>query len=326
MFYELGMFLCLAVLFIVMVCASLVSAAALWAATRSSKLLAPISRANLLFALRVLPLFIAALFTLGFALPAFLRFEPRSSGEPITWHLLVLAALGAVLLVAISVRALTVLRATSRAQCLWLSHAQPMQLHDVPLPVYCLNAPSPLLAVTGILRPRIFVARSVAEVLSAKELSAAIAHEMAHVNALDNLKQFVLKISRPPRWLNIFSKSDAAWLNASEMAADEGALAQGASSLELSSALVKVGRMSRQVSVNSLVAASHLLPATAESSLAIRVTHLQNLLESDARPVSRRSTGAAFWMVSFAAFALSYLVCMNAILPWMHEALEFLAR
>lgn len=326
MFYELGLFLCLAVLFIVMVGASLVSAAALWAATRSSKLLAPISRANLLFALRVLPLFIAALFTLGFALPAFLRFEPRSSGEAITWHLLVLAALGAVLLAAISLRALTVLRATSRAQRLWLSNAQPMKITDVLLPVYCTAAPSPLLAVTGILRPRIFVARAVAEVLSARELSAAIAHEMAHVSALDNLKQFVLKIIRPPRWLNIFSRSDAAWLNASEMAADEGALAHGASSLELSSALVKVGRMSRQFSVNSLVAASHLLPATAESSLAMRVTHLQNLLESDAQPVSRRSTGAAFWIVSFAALALSYLVCMNAILPWMHEALEFLAR
>jgi Zn-dependent protease with chaperone function len=326
MFYELAVFLCLAVLFIVMAGTSLVSAAALWAATRSSRLLAPISRANLLFALRVLPLFLAVLFTVGFALPAFLRFEPRSSGEAMSWHLPVLAALGAVALSAIVVRALTVLRATSRAQRQWLANARLMKLEGVPLPIYCMDAPSPLLAVTGIFRPRIFVARAVAEVLSSKELSAAIAHEMAHVTALDNLKQFVLKISRPPRWLKIFSKSDAVWLNASEMAADEGALAKGASSLELSSALVKVGRMSRQVSVNSLVAASHLLPVTAESSLAMRVTHLQDLLENDRQPIARRSTGGAFWIGSFAAVALAYLVCMNAILPWMHEALEFLVR
>lgn len=326
MFYELAIFLCLAVLFIVMAGTSLVSAAALWAATRSSRLLAPISRANLLFTLRVLPLFLAVLFTLGFALPAFLRFEPRSSGEAMSWHLPVLAAFGAAALSVIAIRGFTVLRATFRAQRQWLANARPMKLEGVPLPVYSMDAPSPLLAVAGIFRPRIFVARAVAEVLSAKELSAAIAHEMAHVSALDNLKQFVLKITRPPRWLKIFSRSDAAWLNASEMAADEGALASGASSLELSSALVKVGRMSRQVSVNSLVAASHLLPATAESSLAMRVTHLQNLLETDAQPVLRRSTGAAFWIVSFAALALSYLVCMNAILPWMHEALEFLVR
>lgn len=323
MYYDLAIMLCFAVLFIVLAGALLISAPGLWVSTRLRSL-APMAKANLLFVLRVLPLFLALLTTVGFVLPSFLRFEPRSSGEMISLRLLGLAALGAVCLGMIAVRAVTVLRATIRAQREWLRNSQPVKLAETL--VYCLEAPSPLLAVTGILRPRIFVARRVAESLTAKELSAAIAHEMAHVSALDNLKQFILKISQPPRWLKIFRNSDTAWINASEMAADEGALATGASSLELSSALVKVGRLSRQISINNLVAASHLLPVAAQSCIEMRVMRLQTLLENDEQPNASRSHRKLFWIGSFAIAAVAYVVCMNAVLPWMHEALEMLVR
>src|SRR5260370_14422954 len=39
-------------------------------------------------------------------------------------------------------------------------------------------------------------AREVVQLLSAEELSAAIAHERAHVRSFDNLKQMLLKITR----------------------------------------------------------------------------------------------------------------------------------
>jgi Zn-dependent protease with chaperone function len=325
-YYGLAIVLCLAVLFIVLAGASLFCAAGLWMGIRLLKSLAPRTRANLLFGFRVLPLFLALLITVGFVLPAFLRFEPRSSGEMIGLRLLGLAGLGGVLLAAIAIRTLKVVRATIYAQRQWLRNSTPVKAEQVQPPVYCIDAPAPLLAVTGIFQPRIFVARTVAENLSMNELSAAIAHEMAHVNALDNLKQLVLKISRPPRWLNIFRNSDTAWLTASEMAADEGAVAKGASSLELSSALVKVGRLSRQAGISSLIAASHLLPAAAESCIEMRVMHLQKLLENDELQNLKNSDSRLFWISSFAVAALAYVVCMNAILPWMHEALELLVR
>jgi Zn-dependent protease with chaperone function len=244
----------------------------------------------------------------------------------ISLHLLVLAALGVASLAMIAVRTITVLRATLRAQRQWLRNSWLVNIAGIQLPVYCMEGASPLLAVTGIFRPRIFVARRVAESLTAKELSAAIAHEMAHVSALDNLKQFILKVSQPPRWLRIFRNSDAAWVNASEMAADEGALAAGASSLDLSSALVKVGRLSRQVSTNNMIAASHLLPIAAESCIEMRVTRLQKLLENDEQPNVSPSHGKLFWIFSFTLAAVAYVICMNAVLPWMHEALEMLVR
>src|SRR5205807_4824700 len=101
---------------------------------------------------------------------------------------------------------------------------------------------------------------------------------IAHVSSLDNLKQFLLRITRLPRW------TDAAWTNASEIAADESALARGASVLDLSSALVKVGRLSHGCPLREPVVASHLLPVTTGSSLEMRVTHLQRLLEGRSQP------------------------------------------
>ncbi|HEY6351562.1 MAG TPA: M56 family metallopeptidase [Candidatus Angelobacter sp.] len=328
MFYALAAALCCAVLFIVLGAASLASAGILWAARRMLGGLRPRTGANLMFALRALPLFLAGLITLGFALPAFLRFEPRSSGEIMGLRLLILAACGGLTVCAISIRCGRVILATRRARKEWRSHSMLVQPEGVPVPVYCSRGPYPLLAVTGVFRPQIFVASTVTQSLSAKELSAAIAHEMTHVSSRDNLKRMVLKLTQLPRWLNLFHHSDAAWVNASEIAADEGAIAGGASALDLSSALVKVGRLGTPAPISSAIAGSHLLPETAESCIAMRVMHLEKLLDDRQRPSRpHNDQGRTYWPVfSLALFIVGYAICLNAVLPWMHEALELLVR
>jgi Zn-dependent protease with chaperone function len=329
MFYALALLLCLAVVFIVLACATVFCGAGLWAAQRAVNSVAPRISANLLFTMRTLPLFLAFLVALGFALPAFLEFEPHSSGELIGLRLLLLAALGALVIGLVGVRAYRIFTATHRAQRQWRKHAEKLQPEGIDFPVYCADGECPLLAVTGVFRPKIFVSRQVTENLSAGELSAAIAHEMAHVSALDNLKQVLLKVTQPPQWLALFRNSDAAWVNASEMAADEGALASGASALDLSSALVKVGRLSRQFSAGPMVAASRLLPTAPESSIQMRITHLEKLLgkEEMGRPTDANPAGTRRWSVFSALLLVGiYALCLNAILPWMHEALEILVR
>lgn len=329
MFYSLATALCFAVLFIVLAGSSLLSAGGLWTARRALGSMSPRTGANLLFAIRTFPLFLAVLVTLGFALPAFLRFEPRRSGEIMGFRLLLLAGLGGLVIAGIVIRALRVIWTTHRAQNQWRAHSRRLQPEGTRVPVYCSHGASPLLAVTGVFRPKIFVAHNVTQSLSAQELSAAIAHEIAHVSSLDNLKQLVLKITQLPRWLNLFRSSDIAWLNTSEMAADEGALASGASALDLSSALVKVGRLGRQAEVADLVAASHLLPVMAESSIAVRVMHLKKLLESDGQATHLQpghGKNNHWTFASLALFVLGYAVCVNAILPWIHDALELLVR
>ena len=328
MYYALGVALCLAVMFLVMSCAMMACAACLrFLDLRRVSLPA---RAGILFLIRALPAALAVTVALGFALPAFLRFEPRSSGEFVGFRLLLLAVPGALALSAMAVRAARLLLATSRLDRQWSAQAERLTARGVRLPVYCVEDSGSLMAVIGIFRPRIFVARRFVDTLTSEELSAALAHEIAHVRAFDNLKQFFLKITRAPRWMSSFRMTDAAWTNASEVAADENALAGGASALDLSSALVKAGRLGSRTALCEAVAASHLLPAVSQSSFELRVAHLRELLEHEGR---RETAGMCSGMIArygpallCLSLLLAYAVSFNTVLPWIHEGLEVLAR
>jgi len=327
MFYILCFALCLAVWFIVL---SGMSMLCTWGA----RLLRPLvysstsaHTANRLFAIRVLPLFFACLVTFGFALPAFVKFEPRSTGEMISLRLFALGGLGALALIVMGVRAARMVRATALVQEQWRRCSEKLACKGTDVPVYCLNGQRAVLAALGIFKPEIFVSRDVAQLLSPEELSAAIAHERAHVRSFDNLKQLLLKITRPPFWLSSFRLTEAAWINASEVAADEAALTIGASPLDLSAALVKVARLTSRPVVSEAIAASHLLPAACGSAMEARMSHLQELLEdkSSACPVETQS-GKSRMLLSLVLLAIGYGISVNAVLPWVHEALESLVR
>jgi Zn-dependent protease with chaperone function len=322
MFYVICVAVCLAVLFIVMTGAGLVCTACLSLLRPLLRQTAPRISANLLFTLRALPLLLAFLVTFGFVLPAFLKFEPRSTSELMGGPLLGLAVLGASVLVAIGIRGARLIAATRRAQRQWRLAATRLHVAGIDIPVYQVNSPATLLAVSGVFRPKIFIGRQVAATLTSAELSAALIHEIAHVASLDNLKQFLLRITR------LFPRTDIEWTNASEIAADEAALASGASVLDLSLALIKVGRLGQGASRHDAIVASHLLPASpgsSGSSMEMRVTHLQKLLEGHCQP--RGDAGHKYCgLLSFLLLFLSYATCVNAVLPWIHEALEFLVR
>ncbi len=322
MFYALTTALCLAVLFLSLVAGSLLLLPAMGLLKRMLRSAAPATAANAFFAVRLLPLGLAFLITLGFALPAFVAFEPHSTKETMGLRLALLAFPGAFLLLAMAVRGWGILRATRSAQQAWRRRSQPMSLPGVNVPVYRLQDGASLVAVTGILRPRIFVSDEIVDALSADELRAALAHELAHISSFDNLKQFLLKVTRLPKWTRFFQSADAAWTSASEMAADEAAIQEGASVLELSSALIKVGRLQRSMASSDALA-SHLAPPSCSLSLATRVTHLSELLEHEHPHVMARRSGLAT-PILLAAF--TYIACVHALLPAVHEALEFLVR
>lgn len=324
MYYALGSALCLAVIFLVMAATAMLCAAGL--RFLDLRRFSPSAVAGILFAIRALPVTLAAVVAFGFALPAFFRFEPRSSGEFIGMRLLSLAAMGAAVLGAMTARALRILRATARLRRQWLAQAVSLTVEGLDLPVYSVNTPGPLMAVIGIFHPEIFVARRFAGALTPEELSAALAHEMAHVRSLDNLKRLFLKISRAPQWLISFHLSDTAWTNASEVAADEAALASGASAIDLSSALVKAGRLGANPALCE-AAVSHLLPDVTRSSFELRVAHLREVLEENSGVTSGARTGGRYHTALFFFSLLAvYVISFNAVLPWFHEVLEILAR
>ncbi len=329
MFYLLSISLCCAVFFIVLAATSALCTCAGRLARPASSSLAPAAVANLVFTIRILPVLLAALATFGFVLPALLKFEPRSTSEFVGWPLLVLAILGALVVIVMSVRAASIIRSTRLVETKWRRHSKKLLLENTGVPVYCLEGAGPgsVLAVLGFLRPKIFVAKQILDTLTPAELMAAVEHEKAHVTSFDNLKQLAFKVTRIPRWLRVFSGADSAWTNASEIAADEAALASGISVLDLSSALIKVAALNPHAVVGKRVAASHLVPAGSGSSLQARVNHLQEILEGDApvlRTPSQNRIGKI--IIPLALAAIAYAVCVSAVLPWVHEALEALVR
>jgi beta-lactamase regulating signal transducer with metallopeptidase domain len=329
MFYLLSISLCCAVFFIVLVGGS---ALCMWMGRLSRPAvssLAPTTAANLLFTIRILPVFLASLATFGFVLPALLKFEPRSTGELVGWPLLGLAILGGCVLVVMSIRVATILRSTRLVAVNWALRSKKLRLENTDVPVYCLDGSSPgsVLAVLGFLRPKIFVAKQIVDTLTRAELMAAVEHERAHVTSFDNLKQLVLKVTRIPRWLRIFGGVDSAWTNASEIAADEAALASGISVLDLSSALIKVAALSTRAVVGETVAASHLVPIESGSCLHARVDHLQKILAGynfTPDTPARNRTGKI--VIPLVLAVITYAACINIVLPWVHDALEALVR
>jgi beta-lactamase regulating signal transducer with metallopeptidase domain len=236
----------------------------------------------------------------------------------------VLAFAGALLLAVMIARGWRIVKATSRAQRAWRANSKKIHLQGIDLPIYRVTDGSSLLAVTGIFRPKIFLSDEIAAALSPQELHAALTHEMAHVAALDNLKQMLLKITRPPRWLKAFYNVDAEWSGAAEIAADSRTLARGASVVDLSSALIKVGRLSRGPATAGVIA-SHLIPPACNSSLEQRIVRLSELLQSNQATTVRTGQSG---MLIFAVFLgiTGYVACFHALLPVVHEALELLVR
>ncbi len=327
MFYVLCLMLCLAVMV-------LVTAGALAVSVPCVRLIHPLLRrvpasaaANLVLAFRLFPFVFGIIVSAGLALPAFLEFEPRGTHEMLDWPLLSLAVVGALGFGVVIFRACNVMLSTRR----WLNQqaraAQLLSSSKHGAALYCTNDASSLLAVAGMFRPRIFLSADVADALTPQEVDAAINHELAHVRSSDNLKQFLLRITRLPRWVKPICELDHAWTQSSEMAADERALTAGASPVDLSAALIKVARLANSGIGYAAVTASHLVPCECTSAVASRAARLHQILESGKLP-EIHSSGARRLRVGgllIAACAV-YLFCLGTMLPAMHEILEILVR
>lgn len=322
MFYVLCIALCLAVLFLVLSAAIALLLPLSNVVRRFALKANPENAADVILGVRIAPFVLAAMAGIGLVIPAFLEFEPRSTREMLDWPLLALALSGAAVLLVIVGRMAAMLRATWKLERHWMAESSRLDLEGVRCPVYCVKNATSLLAITGTFRPRIFISAEVGEALNRQELSAALAHEMAHLGSFDNFKQLLLRSLALP--FTAFRALDRAWISVSEIAADEDAVRSGASALELSSALVKVGRLSGRLNPISRLAASHLVPEGCGASTSIRAAHLSELLNREVTPNGRPSRMALVRM----GFVLAAIYCasLSALLPAVHEALEWMVR
>ena len=284
------------------------------------------TRARILFLMRIVPATLAVLLVALFLAPAYLAYEPRATTEGVSFKLALLAFVSLIGIGLVVFRGFAAWRATARLTADWLAHAEPLRIEGINIPAYAIEHTFPVIAIVGVVEPRLFIARRVLEGLTQDEIAAAAAHESGHLNARDNLKRGLLRACRDALLIIPCGRSlDRAWAEAAEGAADEfAARAWRAAALDLASALVKIARMIPAGSRPTMPAGAFLV-GDEVSGIRTRVRRLVQLAFDDFQPATPRPLVAdlAKW-TSFGSFFL--LLLMTAanphVLTGVHSMIE----
>ena len=289
MFELLGIALLLAALLTFNSIASFIMAGLWRVAGRATDDWTAAARARLLFSLRTIPALLAFLFVTLLLLPAYVAYEPRHAAERVSLKLGLLAFLSATGLAVSIVRGIATHRATAKLTSEWLRQGTPLKIDGINIDTYQINHQFPLIGIVGFLRPRMFIARQVLELLTAEEIAAAIAHENGHLAARDNLKRGLLRACRDVLLIIPSGRLlDKSWSEASEEAADENAARQGnAVALDLASALVKIARIIPLGARPTMPAGVFLLGDEETKGVKSRVGRLITLAATERGSVSR---------------------------------------
>jgi Zn-dependent protease with chaperone function len=277
----------------------------------------PVRRiADFLFTLRMFPLATAAVITAAFTIPSFLLLEPRAIDEPMGEIPLMLGICGALLGVFGLVNAALALRRTSRTLSAWVDKAQPVKAPG-PVPVLRISRTLPAMTAAGIVRPRVLMSGAAEFVLTANELQTALNHEIAHVRRRDNLKKLLLRFVAFPGMAGL----EAAWLDATEMAADDAAVSNAAEALDLAAALIKLSRLGPAERPADLTA------ALVHSPIATMNARVERLVAwNEARRVPHQQNSPWYGLAATVATVALFAVTYNQLLVHVHTATEWLVR
>jgi Zn-dependent protease with chaperone function len=299
---------------------SLAAAVAVAALARRHATWPPVLRARRLAALRLAPASLAA--AAGFAATiAFLVFEPRRTSEDLGLTLQAAALLALAMLAAAVWRWLRLARATNRLTRAWLEKAEPIALPGISARAMAVAWPFPLVAVVGVRKPMLIIARSVLDACTREELAAILAHEQAHIDRRDNLRRLLFALAPDPlAWLPVSARFLADWSRAAEQAADDHADVTGdRGRWHLASALVKVARIAAGGG-----APSALVPASAlycGRDLDARVRRLLDPQPPSRHEPAARPRAGARALITAAASTASLLA-----LPGLHALIELAVR
>jgi Zn-dependent protease with chaperone function len=273
----------------------------------------PAQSANLLFGLRLSPLVAAIAITAIYVVPSYLVLEPEHIDEPFGPMLLLLASGAFAWLLGAVLRTVVAQKRTSQMLSKWVQGAEGIE-DGTPFPVLRLTRCEPVLTVAGICTPRVLVSKTAATILTRQELDVALRHELAHIRHRDNLKKLLLRGVGFPAMTDL----ESAWLEMSEMAADDAAVSNPSEALDLASALIKLCRFAP---VHPSYAVTSALLHGAPDSFTPR---LQRLFDWAAP--QKGQTSSSVMLPSMLAVGLCAVLTYGPMLLGVHALTEWLVR
>ena len=281
--------------------------------------LKPSSAARLLFAVRMLPFTLTLFAVLAFCIPSYLWLEPEATGEKVGFVCFLTAVLGAAIWALAIVRVVHAVRGTARYLHRCERHGQQISMPGETAPALLLRDKSPVLAVAGVVHPRLVISRRVMRGLTADQIDAALRHERAHRSSGDNLKRFLMLLAPDVLpFMRGFVTLERSWAKAIEWAADDQASAgDPRRALSLADALVRVARMGNKPQLSyltsSLMADDHDLSERVD-----RLLRPQPIPDKPVKELIPLVSGAAALM----AASLMIVTLWPASLSMVHQALE----
>lgn len=331
MYDFLGTSLALAALLTVNAIASVLTTAFWRLGSRFTRSWSGATRARIIFLLQTFPATAALLLVGVFLVPSYLAFEPRQTGETVSVKLGLLALFSLAGIALALWRGVAAWLATKRLVNDWQTHSETITLGNLPIPAYRISHQFPVVAVVGVLRPRLFIANQIFDSLNDDEMAAIIAHETAHIEARDNLKHWLMRICRDVLVIVPSNRLlDKQWAEAIELAADEEAATIGkrdATALDLAQALIKIARLVPKGLKPTMPAGAFLIGAEAESGDALtqRITRLmemsgENIPSKDWR--KRLASGFPWICLGLLIIAVVLTAADTDILALMHAGIE----
>ena len=262
--------------------------------------------APFLFVMRVSPLVLATLLTLGFALPAFLKLESGLDSEDLGTLAFGVAAL--VIAAAGIARVLAAERRSLRVVSEWLEGAIQLDTRGVTQVMRIRDGLPPLVLV-GVTRPTMLISERAISLLNDDEFSVAMRHELTHVKSRDNLKKMLLHGMPFPGMKSL----ENTWEQAAELAADNAAVSNRKDAIELAAALVKLSQLAPLQSpafATGLVRSAELISTRVERLLAWKETEAESSLEH------------GYLLLPIILLLMYVLTNYNALLQIIHQATE----
>ncbi len=319
--------LCFATFFIVHAASAILVWIGAPAAFRVAQHSKPGFAAKFLFLFRMFPFALTLFVVLGFCIPSYLWLEPLASGEKVGFACLAAAAMGLIVWLLSVFRVGFSLLRTSRYMSSCQRNGQEVTVDGEAVPVLVLKRDAPVMAVAGLVRPKLIVSRGVLHKLTPEQREAAFRHEQAHQASRDNLKRFLCLLAPDALpFISGFRKIERQWSRYTEWAADDHAVAgDSRRALSLAAALVSVAKMGVDHQPAYLLSSLYSPLVAEDEDLAVRVDRLlreQQYAEKPLAPLVQVARNVALVGGSLVVAALVWPGSLGSV----HRILEKLIQ